>query len=115
MLFKNKYPESQRISESKRILDKYPDKIPIICEKFERDKSMYKLDKNKYLASGDMTMGQFVYIIRKRLKMKETEALFLFVNNTLIPNTEELKTIYNNNKNDDGFLYIQFSLENTFG
>lgn len=115
MTFTTKYSEKQRKEESARILQKYPDKIPIICEKYKRDKSSYKLDRNKYLAGSDMTMGQFVYIIRKRLKMKECDALFLFINNTLVPNTEVLQRIYNENKDEDGFLYIYFSLENTFG
>lgn len=115
MGFQSKYSFEQRSKESGRILEKYPDKIPIICEKYNRDKSNYTIDKNKFLAGNDLTMGQFVYVIRKRIKMKPTEGLYLFVDNTLLPNTDLLSDIYSKYKNEDGFLYISFSLENTFG
>ena len=115
MKFQSKYSLEQRTSESKRILEKYPDKIPIICEKYIKDGSAYNMDKNKFLAGSDLTMGQFLYIIRKRIKMKPTEALYLFVDNMIIPGSELLINVYNNHKNEDGFLYLYFSLENTFG
>lgn len=113
--FQSKYTLDQRKQESQRILEKYPDKIPIICQKYDKDKSDYKLPKNKFLAAQDMTMGQFAFIIRKNIKMKQSEALFMFVGNVLILNTLTLQEVYQKNKNEDGFLYIHFSLENTFG
>ena len=113
--FKLKYNKEQRSAESGRILQKYPDKIPIICEKYERDKSEFKLDKSKFLINNDMTMGQFMYVIRKRIKIDSKQALFMFCNNTLVPGNMMLNEVYNNHKDEDGFLYIQFSLENTFG
>lgn len=115
MKFQSKYSFDQRKSESSRIIEKYPDKIPIICEKYEKDKSSYNIDKNKFLAGGDLTMGQFIYVIRKRIKMKPSEGLYLFIDNTLIPNSDLLSNIYKKFKDDDGFLYMKFSLENTFG
>ena len=33
MNFKNKYSLKYRVEESSRILLKYPDRVPIICEK----------------------------------------------------------------------------------
>tara|TARA_B100000927_G_C16239641_1_gene378884 strand:- start:213 stop:560 length:348 start_codon:yes stop_codon:yes gene_type:complete len=115
MRFQTKYSLEQRSKESSRIIEKYPDKIPIICEKYNKDKSLYTIDKNKFLAGGDLTMGQFIYVIRKRIKMKPEEGLYLFIDNTLLPNTELLSNIYKKYKNEDGFLYVLFSLENTFG
>ena len=73
------------------------------------------IDKNKYLVSGDMTMSQFIYIIRKRIQLKSSEALFFFVNNILCNNSQSMIEIYNLYKDKDGFLYIEYSSENTFG
>ena len=115
MGFTTKYTFDQRKAESDRILLKYPEKIPIICEKYKNCKSLHVLDKNKFLAGNDMTMGQFVYVIRKRLKLAPSEAIFLFTNNILTPSSELLLNVYNEHKADDGFLYIHFSMENTFG
>ena len=49
MRFQTKYSFEQRSKESSRIIEKYPDKVPIICEKYNKDKSLYTIDKNKFL------------------------------------------------------------------
>ena len=62
-----------------------------------------------------MTLGQFIFTIRKRLKLTPEKALFVFINNSLIPSNLLIKEIYDKNKNEDGFLYVQYTGENTFG
>ena len=48
--FKNKYDFNQRKSESTRILAKYPDRIPIICQKNRiASRDCPNIDKQKYL------------------------------------------------------------------
>lgn len=37
---------------------------------------------------GDLTAGQFVYVVRKRIKLSAEKAIFVFVNNTLPPTGE---------------------------
>ena len=112
--FKGSKSEEERLAESTKIIEKYPDKIPVIVEKYSKS-SIKNIDKNKYLVSGDMTMSQFIYIIRKRIKLKSSEALFFFVNNILCNNSQSMIEIYNLYKDKDGFLYIEYSSENTFG
>ena len=112
--FKESKSEEERLTESMKIIEKYPDKIPVIVEKYTKS-SIKNIDKNKYLVSGDMTMSQFIYIIRKRIKLKSSEALFFFVNNILCNNSQSMIEIYNLYKDKDGFLYIEYSSENTFG
>jgi GABA(A) receptor-associated protein len=112
--FKKSKSESERIEESSKILQKYPDRIPIIVEK-QRKSKIPDIDKNKYLVPKEMTMGQFIYVIRKRIKLNPTEALFVFTNNILCNNNILLSEIYNTYKDKDGFLYIVYTSENTFG
>jgi len=112
--FKESKSEEERLTESTKIIEKYPDKIPVIVEKYSKS-SIKNIDKNKYLVSGDMTMSQFIYIIRKRIKLKSSEALFFFVNNVLCNNSQCMIEIYNLYKDKDGLLYIEYSSENTFG
>ena len=45
--FKNKHTFDRRVKESQRILEKYPDRFPIIIEKHR--KCDFDIDKNKYL------------------------------------------------------------------
>jgi GABA(A) receptor-associated protein len=60
-------------------------------------------------------MGQFLYVIRKRLRLLPEKALFLFVNGTIPPTTSLINEVYNRHKDDDGYLYISYAQENTFG
>lgn len=63
----------------------------------------------------DLTVGQFVYVIRKRIKLPSEKAIFIFVNDILPPTAALISTIYEEHKDEDGFLYILYSGENTFG
>jgi|TARA_Y100000389_G_scaffold87245_1_gene83825 GABA(A) receptor-associated protein len=112
--FKKKKTEEERIKESTKIIEKYPDRIPIVVEKSKNSK-VKDIDKNKYLVPSDMTLSQFLYIVRKRIDLDTSEALFFFINNTLCNNTMLLSEVYNKFKDKDGFLYIEYSTENTFG
>ena len=105
---------TKRIAESSRIRAKYPDRIPVICEK-AKGSPIADIDKQKFLVPADLTIGQFVYVIRKRIKMSSEQAIFIFVNDVLPPTASLMSTIYEERKDDDGFLYITYSGENTFG
>jgi hypothetical protein len=39
----------------------------------------------RYLVLADLTIGQFVYVIRKRIKLSSEKAIFIFVKNVLPP------------------------------
>lgn len=101
--------------ESDRIIQKYPSRRPIIVQKDKKCKTLQDIDKNKYLVPCDMTMSEFMYIVRKRINLESSQALFILVNNSLIGSTTQIGHIYEKNKNEDGFLYVQYTGENTFG
>ena len=106
--------EEVRMKESSRVLIKYPDRIPIIVCK-ANDCNLPTIDKQKFLVPKDMTVGQFMYIIRKRIRLKPEKALFLLINNNLLTGGKLIKEVYEYNKDTDGFLYITYCSENTFG
>jgi GABA(A) receptor-associated protein len=112
--FKNTHPFSSRLSESLRVLNKYPDRVPIICEK-SKNCDMTEIDKHKYLVPTDLTCGQFIYIIRKRLNLPPEKAIFLVVNGSIPPISTSILELYDKNKNEDGFLYFSYMSENVFG
>ena len=114
MRFQQEYTFTQRKEESDRVLSKYPDRVPIICEKSIRSKIM-DLDKKKYLVPDNLTAGQLVYIIRNRLCLPSEKAIFLFIGNSIPPSSCSLRDIYEQYKDKDGFLYIQYNEENVFG
>ncbi len=114
MKFKEQHSFEERQAESERIRAKYPDRIPVICERADKS-NVADIDKKKYLVPADLTTGQFVYVIRKRLKLPPEQAIFLFVNGIIPPTAALLNQIYEEHKDEDGFLYITYSGENTFG
>ena len=74
------------------------------------------IEKKKYLVPSDITVGKFVYEIRKHMKLSPEKAIFLFVGNGVLPPTAALMSqIYDRFKDEDGFLYLLVSGENTFG
>ena len=113
--FKNNYSFEERKAEADRIRYKYPDRIPIICQR--SGTNIPPLDRSKYLVPSDLTMGQFMYVIRKRIKLKPEMGIYLFIGEeSCIPNNTTLMSfIYNEHRDQDGFLYLCYSGENTFG
>ncbi|MQM07977.1 hypothetical protein Taro_040826 [Colocasia esculenta] len=69
----------------------------------------------RYLVPADLIVGQFVYVVRKRIKLSPEKAIFIFVKNILPPTAALMSAIYEENKDEDGFLYMTYSGENTFG
>ncbi|PWY99373.1 putative ATG8-essential for autophagy [Testicularia cyperi] len=112
--FKNEHSFEKRKAEAERIRQKYPDRIPVICEKADRT-DIPTIDKKKYLVPSDLTVGQFVYVIRKRIKLAPEKAIFIFVDEVLPATAALMSAIYEEHKDEDGFLYVSYSGENTFG
>ena len=113
--FKKTHSLSKRKAEARRIRARYPDRIPIIVEKDKKSKDIPDIDKHKFLVPSDLTMGQFVYVIRKRIILPPEKAIFLFINNVLPASAKLIEEISHEYMDDDGFLYIKYSGENTFG
>jgi len=86
----------------------------VIVEKADKS-DVPSIDKKKYLVPNDLTVGQFTYVIRKRIKVNPEKALFIFVRNILPPNAALISDVYGDHKDEDGFLYMTYSGENTFG
>jgi len=111
--FRNKSSFMKRKNESELILAKYPTRIPIIVERY--NKSVPEIDRKKYLVPDDLSMSNFLYVIRKRLKMKAENSLFLFVNNKIPNMSRTMDGIYDKHHDEDGFLYVKYCKESTFG
>lgn len=113
--FKMQNSYEKRKDESTRLKTKFPDKIPVILEKAESS-LLPNIDKQKFLMQKDVTIGQFLYIIRSNIKLDASEAIFLIINNNTVPATSStIGEVYNNHGDKDGFLYISYSAQQTYG
>tara|TARA_Y100000389_G_scaffold190369_1_gene215134 strand:+ start:337 stop:693 length:357 start_codon:yes stop_codon:yes gene_type:complete len=107
-------PLKTRLADSKRLCNKYKDRCCIIVGK--NDKSdVPDIERHKFLVPNSLTVGQFIYIIRSRIKCKSNQALFLFINGKIPATSQRLIHVYEANKEEDGFLYVTYTGENTFG
>jgi len=108
--------KDQRKQESSKIRGKFPDRIPVICEKAEKT-DIPVINKTKYLVPAvcyytltrkDLTVGQFVYVVRRRVKLAPEKAIFIFVGDILPSTAATMNAIYDEHKDEDGFLYMRF-------
>ncbi len=101
--------------EIDRLKEKFPGKIPVFVTKAPNARDIPDIPKHKFLAPNNITVGQFIWVIRRQLQLSPEKALFVFVNNTLPTTTSFLSELYSIHKSPDGALRMTYTSENTFG
>lgn len=97
--------------EVELIKEKYSMYIPILVRS-----NKIKLTQYKYLVNEDVTISQFMTIIKKKVELKSYEALYLFINNTIPAGSMPLISLYRLHKDPKiDMLIITVCKENTFG
>ena len=113
--FKTMSSFESRLEVSKKIRSEYPDRIPVIVERDPKS-HLADIQKKKFLAPSDLGVAKFISEIRNHIKLHRNEALFVFVGDNVMPQPNfTMSQIYEKHKDEDGFLYIVYSSENTFG
>ncbi|GMP87359.1 hypothetical protein CsSME_00039760 [Camellia sinensis var. sinensis] len=117
--FKQEFSFEERSEESRDMIAKYPDRVPnvtlqVVVERYSNT-DLPEIEKKKYLVPRDMSVGQFIHILSCRLRLAPGKALFVFVNSTLPQTSSLMESVYKTLKEEDGFLYMCYSSEKTFG
>lgn len=114
--FKERKTFAQRKEEASGIRAKFPQKVPVIVERYHKERSLPALDKTKFLVPQEITMSQFVTIIRNRMSLSSTQAFYLIVNNKSIASmSTTLSELYRDERDADGFLYMTYASHEMFG
>lgn len=112
--FKEDHDLETRRAEAQQVRARHPDRIPVVVER--SGTNVPAIDKKKFLVPIDLTVGQFSYVVRRRLKLTSEQAMFLMLENgTMLPTSSVLGTVYAQYKDDDGFMYVTYAGENAFG
>src|SRR5680860_887185 len=95
--YKDRYPFETRKIQAQEIRTRYPDRIPVIVEPYQ--KSLFKtaiplVSKQKLLVPQDLSFGQLVYTIRNKIRLSPDLGIYLFVNNELIPPSCLMSEVY---------------------
>ncbi|CAK9298980.1 unnamed protein product [Gordionus sp. m RMFG-2023] len=112
--YKEEHTFDKRKTEGEKIRKKYPDRVPVIVERAPKAR-IPELDKKKYLVPGELTVGQFYFLIRKRIQLRPEDALFFFVNDSIPPTSATMAKLYQEHHEEDSFLYIAYSDESVYG
>ncbi|XP_028295490.1 microtubule-associated protein 1 light chain 3 gamma [Gouania willdenowi] len=114
--FKQRKSFAIRQQEVAGIRSKFPNKIPVIIERYDREKFLPPLDKTKFLVPHELTMTQFVTIIRNRMSLLPTQAFYLLIDGSgLASMSLTMAQVYREHQDDDGFLYITYASQEMFG
>uniref|UniRef100_G3VKF6 GABA type A receptor associated protein like 1 n=1 Tax=Sarcophilus harrisii TaxID=9305 RepID=G3VKF6_SARHA len=112
--YKEDHPFQYWKKEGEKIRKKYPDRVPVIVEKAPTAR-VPDLDKRKYLVPSDLTVGHFYFLIGKRIHLRPESALFVFVNNPIPPTSAIVDQLYEDNHEEDCFLYVAYSDDSLHG
>jgi len=112
--FIDKYTLEERICESTKVKLSHPTHICAIIEK-SKNSQLKEIDTRKFLIPKTTKFIDVIYIIRKKINLSQTDAIYMFINDIIPSPNENIETIYNKYQNQDGFLYIKYDSENTFG
>ncbi|KAM4617850.1 microtubule-associated protein 1 light chain 3 gamma-like [Discoglossus pictus] len=116
MSFKQRKRLDSRIHEVDRVKRKFPSKIPVIVERSPREKQLPPLQKVKFLVAHDITMGQFVTMIRSRLPLAPSRSLCVLVSGRRMAGLSmTMSQVYEENRDQDGFLYVTYMSHDVFG
>lgn len=110
-----KQPLEKRLEMTTNILRKYHDRCIIMISKKDGN-NVSQIDKKKFICPRDINLAQFTYIIRKKIaSLKKEQTIFVMINDRMFPSTMMMGEIYDQNKENDGFMYAIYCCENTFG
>ena len=112
--FTKQHSLEERKEEADRIRSRYPKRIPVIVE-ISKGSNLPPLDKCKFLVPEDITISQFSYVLRKRIKLTPETAVFIMINGTFPSVTTEMYHLYDKYKSSDNFMYAKLHPESTFG
>ncbi|XP_073778324.1 microtubule-associated protein 1 light chain 3 gamma [Danio rerio] len=116
MPFKQRKCLATRKDEVCTIRSKFPNKLPVIVERYLREKKLPLLDKSKFLVPNELTLGQFVSLLRSKIALEASQALYLLVSGkNMSCLSASMGEVYSQFRDPDGFLYMTYASQDMFG
>ena len=114
MSYKDITPYEKRAAEARRVRERYPGNVPLLVEKHSGCR-LPDLPNLKYLVSREMTVGQFSYVIRRKMALDPSHALFVLFAKKLLPTSALMGNVYDEHAEDDGLLYAVYRQDSAYG
>jgi len=90
----------------KKILAKYPDRVPVICIRAD---TLPEISQRKFLVPRDSACAELVASVQKHIELAgctDRVALYLGVGIVALSAALTMSTLYDRHKSEDGFLYL---------
>ncbi len=108
-------PLEERKERLAKLLEKNPNKIPIIFEKHQSSK-LAESAALKFMSTASLNLSYFANQIRTALQLSPETALFFSTADCkIIKHSCLIGELYESSKDPDGFLYVQYREIETFG
>ena len=119
----NKYKKENTLVERvikshKKLKSYYPERVPIIIQRYKNDNNLFELPKKQFLVPYDMDLSRLIIILRNQFKniINPTMALYFITDKgTILCGSDIISKIYETHKDEDQMLYLFYCTENTFG
>ncbi|WKY06123.1 hypothetical protein Q1695_006378 [Nippostrongylus brasiliensis] len=114
--FKERRPFHAREKDVAEIRRQQPNKVPVIIERFDGERSLPLMDRCKFLVPDHITVAELMHIVRRRLQLHPEQAFFLLVNEkSVVSNSMTMSQLYQTDRDQDGFLYVVYTSQPAFG
>lgn len=99
---------------------KYPERVPIEVVKSTRASAdLDDISQRKFLVPTELTIAEFMVVLRKRMELDSKNAIFVFINNTIPAATATFGELEASRMqaggSDEEILLLEWCVENTFG
>lgn len=132
--FRKDIPWTDHLTKSQSMRAKHKERVPIIVDRGTKETP--QVTKNKFLVPDSFTIAQFQAIVRRYLKplegtdqkkLQPQDALFFFIreykyesgvethSDKLVPAQQTLGQLYQQYQDRNGYLFIVYNKETTFG
>lgn len=102
-------PMKRLTEEAKRMRARYPDRVPVICDRAPNS-NLPEIARKKFVVPGQMLSGEFKYILHKQVvqaNLTTDQTIYIFVDGTSPKTSKTMAELYEAHKAGDGFLHIR--------
>lgn len=112
--YKEHHTFEQRQLHARTLRSQHQDSVPVLLEQLP-DSPLPSFGSLRFLVKKEMSVAHFIWFVRLKIRVQPEMALFFFVGKALPQNTATMGQIDEQHRDEDGFLYVACSCENTFG
>ena len=114
--FKERKSLAERKADVEASRLRFPGKVPVIIERYKNEKHLPTIEKVKFVVPRELTMAQLSTIVRNRMSLNSRDTFFLFTSTGSMPALSMcVPVLYEQSKDEDGFLYLTYASQEVFG